>query len=194
MKESILIIIFFFIIFTFFCIHNNEVQYVESFIDKNQYLVRNLEDKDKAANMLADIKKRLLNILSYIEDNKSKDTDCIFIKQYCYNKIKKLNKTIIRESSQNSVYTSYSVNKGEELVFCLRSKQNTLHDINEIMYVAIHELAHIICPEIGHTQLFYKINRILLKYAIELNLYNYKNYSLYPEDYCGIKLSTNILN
>ena len=87
------------------------------------------------------------------------------------------------------------MNKGEEIVFCLRSKNdNKLHDINELMYVAIHEIAHVGCPEIGHTPLFLKINKILLKQAVECNVYVYKNYSLYPEDYCGIKLSTTILN
>ena len=30
---------------------------------------------------------------------------------------------IVLESSEDSVYTSYSVNKGEEIVFCLRSRK-----------------------------------------------------------------------
>ena len=68
------------------------------------------------------------------------------------------NRTKIYETSLTSNYTSYSINKGEELSFCLRSKSTgKLHDINLLMYVAVHELAHTACPETGHTPLFNKI-------------------------------------
>jgi predicted metal-dependent hydrolase len=108
---------------------------------------------------------------------------------------KRLPKSIIKESSANSEYTSYSINKGEELVFCLRSKEtNLLHDINDIMYVAIHEIAHIGCPEIGHTPLFKRINLYLLDEAIKCNIYNYDNYRKNNKEYCGIMLSSNIID
>ena len=75
-----------------------------------------------------------------------------------------------------------------------RSKEDDkLHDINELMYVAIHEIAHVGCPEIGHTELFMNINKFLLEQAIECNIYQYKNYNLYPENYCCIQLTSNIL-
>ena len=60
------------------------------------------------------------------------------------------NSIIFRESTDDSKFTSYSINKGEEIVFCLRCKKtNQLHNINELMYVAIHEISHVACPEIG---------------------------------------------
>ena len=78
-------------------------------------------------------------------------------------------RTQIYENSNSSEYTSYSVNKGEEIVFCLKSRKDpyNLHDINLMMYVAIHELAHIGCHEIGHTDLFKKIFAFYLEVAIE---------------------------
>ena len=107
---------------------------------------------------------------------------------------KKLPNSVIKESSANSEYTSYSINKGEELVFCLRSKYtNKLHDINDIMYVAIHEIAHIGCPEIGHTPLFKKINKFLLERAVNKGLYTFENYRKTQKEYCGITLTSNIL-
>ena len=39
--------------------------------------------------------------------------------------------------------TSYTVNKGERIVLCLRSSQGKLHQENLIFYVLLHELAHI---------------------------------------------------
>jgi hypothetical protein len=196
MKETILIIMFLSIILIFIFIHSSEVSFQESFVDNDHYLVRNLDDKDKAADLLAEMKKRLYKLVLYsCEKNDENDEDCIFIKKYSETIKRKFKKIIFRESTENNKFTSYSVNKGEEIVFCLRCKEdNSLHNVNELMYVAIHEIAHVGCPEIGHTPLFLKINKILLKNATECNVYVYKNYSLFPEKYCGIKLSTNILN
>ena len=196
MKETILIIIFLTVLITFILIHSSEVSFQESF-NGEQYLVRNLEDKDKAADTLSQIKSNLKKLSEYITEisNKSNDERGIFIKEYINNINNKFDFIIFRESTDNSKFTSYSINKGEEIVFCLRSKNDDkIHDINELMYVAIHEIAHVGCPEIGHTPLFRRINKELLKYAIECGVYKYKDYNSSPEDYCGIELTNNILN
>lgn len=195
MKETILIIIFFTILISFILIHSTEVSFQESF-NGEQFLVRNLDDKNDAADMLSNMKGKLKKLVDYtLEKSKDDDERGNFIKEYV-NAIKnKFDYIIFRESTDNSKFTSYSINKGEEIVFCLRSKEdNKLHDVNELMYVAIHEIAHVGCPEIGHTPLFRRINKELLKYAIECDVYQYKDYNSNPEDYCGIELTNNILN
>ena len=193
MKETILIITFIAIVFVFVLVHCTEVSYTESF-NGEQFLVRNLDDKIDAANMLADMKTKLKKLTNYIDD-KCKSGEDLFISQYNKTIIDRFDFIIFRESTSDSKFTSYSINKGEEIVFCLRSKiDNKLHDVNELMYVAIHEIAHVGCPEIGHTPLFKRINKDLLNYGIECGVYKYKNYNLYPEDYCGIELSNTILN
>ena len=195
MKETILIIMFLSIVFVFIFIHSSEVSFQESFSGE-QYLVRNLDDKDKAADLLYNIKTRLKKLIDYINSDclKNETERTKFINQYNRSILNKFNYIIFRESTDNSKFTSYSINKGEEIVFCLRSiPDNKLHNINELMYVAIHEIAHVGCPEIGHTSLFKKINLELLKYAIDCGVYSYKNYNALPEQYCGIQLSNNIL-
>ncbi len=196
MKETILIITFLSIVLIFIFIHASEVSFHEAFTGEH-YLVRNLDDKDKAANTLANMKTKLKTLVEHtIKKCENTTTDSsTFIKPYINTINNKFNFIIFRESTDNSQFTSYSINKGEEIVFCLRSKENNkIHDINELMYVAIHEIAHVGCPEIGHTPLFKRINKELLKYAIECNMYSYKDYNTFPEDYCGITLSNNILN
>ena len=106
------------------------------------------------------------------------------------------NRTKFYENINDTRYTSYSVNKGEEMVFCLKARNinRNYHPIDLLMYVAIHELAHCGCKEIGHTRLYNKIFKVYLIIGIKLNLYNYVNYENSPVEYCGMKLSSNILN
>jgi hypothetical protein len=202
MIETIFIIFLLCFIFIFKYLYYNEVCYVETF-DQNSYLVRNLPDKNNAAKMLANIRTKLIIFIDELvleaeqenldEDDKTKSE---LINNYKYIKMikKRLPNSKIKESSAKSEYTSYSINKGEELVFCLRSKiNNKLHDINDIMYVAVHEIAHIGCPEIGHTPLFKKINKFLLEKAVDKGLYKFENYRKTQKEYCGITLTSNIL-
>ena len=68
-----------------------------------------------------------------------------------------------------------------------------LYDINHLKYVVIHEISHMICNEIGHTESFYEINKFLLKEALRLDIYNNHNYILNPINYCGNLLNEYLL-
>ena len=57
------------------------------------------------------------------------------------------------------------------------------------MFVAIHELAHLMSKSIGHTTEFWDNMRFLLKKGIELKVYKHIDYNKHPEDYCGIKIT-----
>jgi predicted metal-dependent hydrolase len=163
-------------------------------VDGNQVLVRDTPDKESSAKLLGELIKRMYALKKYVVDNKSNYPEYIeYINQFDENF--NPSRTKIYETSLTSDYTSYSINKGEELVFCIRSKSTMkLHDINLLMYVAVHELAHTACPETGHTPLFNKIFKFMLEQAINLQLYYYEDYSAHPVEYCGMKLYTNILN
>ena len=50
---------------TFILIHSSEVSFQESF-NGEQYLVRNLEDKNDAANMLSDMKSKLKKLINIV--------------------------------------------------------------------------------------------------------------------------------
>jgi predicted metal-dependent hydrolase len=163
---------------------NNEVIYVKSTIDNNEYLVRNLKDKDEAANILAMLKQKLEKICKIMKEKYPTDKSVIRMNE-------KFNSDNITESGKNNQYTSYSVNKGEKIVFCIRQKdeKESLVDENTITFVSIHELAHIMTKSVGHTEEFWDNFKRLLKEAIEANLYTKENYSQNPREYCGIKVS-----
>lgn len=156
------------------------------------YYVRKNADNIVALKTLILLRRKLIELIDYVH-HKTQQSNHMY-KDYIQRIKNRLPHVQIRETPANSNYTSYSVNKGEELNMCIRSKvTNQFHSINELLYVAIHEIAHIGCPEVGHTKLFYDINKFLLKQAMEYNIYNYVNYNAQPMEYCGIKLNHTIL-
>ena len=185
MLKYMTLIILILVIMFFMYIGKTDVLYVKSDVDNIEYMVRNLNDKKTAANMLANIKQNIFRLVQHLSRSSYPE-----YKEYIKNLAMRIKNVDIKESSPYSQYTSYSVNKGEQLVFCLRSKvTNDLHEMNIIMFVAIHELAHIACPEIGHTNLFKKIFIFLLKVANEVGIYKYVNYALTPLEYCGLHIN-----
>jgi len=194
--------IFIIIILIYTIIYNCYLKYLQNVdlliiegIDGNNYYVRNDDNKDEAVKILSELRENLKKLINFIEENSANDKEYYIYKDNINSIKNKIDEVIIKETPSNSSYTSYSVNKGEELYLCIRSKKtNKIHDINDLLYVAIHEIAHIGCPEIGHTDLFFKINLYLLKKAIEFNLYKYDDYNNKPREYCGINLNNTLLN
>ena len=95
-----------------------------------------------------------------------------------------------------STLTSYSVNKGEKIVFCLRNPNNPNEFIstNTIIYVALHEISHIACPEIGHTDMFYDVFKLLLLASMRVGVWEFVDYDVNPVPYCGISIDENLFN
>ena len=167
---------------------------VRAEFDGQIYMVQELPDKSKAVDFLIKLKVDLASIAQKSLDRAKKEDNKDYT-DYIQIIVDKLNSVFIREVEKDSPYTSYSVNKGEELVFCLRNKEsNEFYDYNKVLYVAVHEIAHIGCPEIGHTKLFFELNRYILETAQQNNMYEFVDYNNIPEEYCGIQIYTNVLN
>jgi len=200
-----------------------DVTMVKSSVNNKKYLVRNLNDKQKAADMLANIAIRLKKIVTYLDKNNANALFNKFMNKAFYKKhgltksstdkeihktdderekrIKKLQRDLerlasnfnednIHENTPNAKYTSYSVNKGEKIFFCLRNKRTEkLVDLNTMMFVAVHELAHLMTEEIGHPPIFWDNFKFLLKVAIDQKVYKYVDFNNYPKEYCGIKIT-----
>lgn len=172
--------------------------YVKSDIDGKSYLVRNNNDKMKAANILATVRNNIFAVTNYMNNGLlNPDERYKKNKPYITQLNEKIQNVVIRESSDNSVYTSYTVNKGETIVFCIRSKlisrANELHDLNLIMYVALHEISHVACPEYNHTPLFKEIFKFICEEAIKMGIYKKIDFDTEPKEYCGMNITDSVV-
>lgn len=166
----------------------NEVKYVKSSVDDNKYLVQNKIDKETAANMLANLNKKIKTLLAHVKENfGDKDGVTRLLENYDENNIS--------EGNEDTNYTSYSVNKGEKIVFCLRQRNSTEEfvDENVLMYVATHELGHLMTKEIGHTKTFWDNFKFLLLEAEKIGVYKKVDYSEHSAEYCGLNIQNSII-
>ena len=66
---------------------------------------------------------------------------------------------------------SFTTNK-QKVHICLKDENGDYYNRNMLTYVMIHELAHVLCDEIGHTEKFYKIFQELLDEAHQKGIYD----------------------
>jgi hypothetical protein len=200
MNNNLLIILF--IVFNLFLVwkvtsYFNDNVYVTSTVDNQSYFVRNTtSNKVEVANQLAIINNRITSLINILNTKYSGNSDYFYIKYLGNYKTQNMS-----EASIDKRYTTYTVNK-EDLFVCLRTRDANehLYDINILMYVIIHELAHFCNYDIrgtpieGHGVEFREKFIFLLKEAISAGLYVYEDYSLRPKEYCGLSVNSNILN
>ena len=165
---------------------NYDMAHVESTVDKQKYIVRNLPDKQEAADRLARTRAKLLRLM---RDLKQADGKKPFVEQMIRNF--DADPSRFSESTPDANYTSYSVNKGEKVFMCLRQRNEKEELVNEniITFVALHEMAHIGTVDIGHTPLFWNNFGWLLKRAEEIQIYEFTDFSAHPVEYCGIRIT-----
>ena len=202
------IFIFMVIIFIYFKNYKYDIVSVKASLDNQYYLVRKLPDRKEAANRLAYIRTSLNKVVSYLKKKKKDNlykkyikgderlekniSKALFEKSLNQLLYKFINSSdIFSESTPDAEYTSYSVNKGEELVFCLRLKKegDKLVPKNTILFVALHELSHLMTLTLGHGEDFWNNFRFILKVAIDQNIYQSVDFNNNPVAYCGIQIT-----
>ena len=159
---------------------------VKSSVDNEYYLVRNLPDKQEAADRFARVREKLLRLRKYLKQTHMNKP---FVEQL----VKNFDGSPSRfsESTPDAQYTSYSVNKGEKIFMCLRQRDDKeqLVDENVILFVALHEISHVGTVSVGHTQEFWNNFAWLLKEAEHLEIYKYTDFASHPVEYCGVQIT-----
>jgi hypothetical protein len=157
---------------------------IKSTLDNKYYTVKKGKNSQKAADLLATINKNTLTLIQNLKTDPKFQKNTINL-QRRYNK-----DSLVENLDPQS--TSFSINKGQTVSMCLASRNpenSELYDINLLMFVAIHELAHIGCDEIGHGTEFRSFFKFLLQEAMRVGVYKYENYTKKPVNYCGLEIT-----
>ena len=151
--------------------------------DGRSYKVQDLPDKQQAAERMSSIRSKLEKICTHCKDEKDEPYQRL---------ISRFNSDVLEENDITADSTSYSENKGEKIIVCLRDKTQPpfpLIEENTVMFVLIHELSHLMTASVGHTPEFWTNMRMLLQDCIKIGVYTPVNYSKSPVKYCGMTIS-----
>jgi predicted SprT family Zn-dependent metalloprotease len=160
-------------------------------------LTKNTGYLKESANTLSEINKRVTKLIEHVNQKYQGDPG----KNYYIKKLKEnYNSYILSEAAIDNRYTTYTVDK-QDMHICLRTRDQyeKTYDMNVLMYVVIHELAHL-CnysregyPIQGHGEEFKQIFKLLIIEAIKIDVYRYIDYTKTPSEYCGIMINSTIL-
>jgi hypothetical protein len=179
--------IIFLIAFVYFKQSNFELKCIISGVNGNTFCVRDRNRIQDAADLLAKITNKASKLVEYLK-NKHPENECV------HRLVKGFNPDTIKETLPNSKHTAYTENK-KQMSFCLNVKKNDeegeLIDEHTLMFVTIHEMAHISCKSIGHKSEFWENFRFLLEEAKQAGIHEPVDYSKEPAEYCSQKINDN---
>ena len=165
-----------------------QLKCVVSTVDGNKYCVRERENLNEAADLLAGVTEKCKKLVKYMDDNHADKENVIRL-------VKGYNPKKVMETLPTSEYTAYSENKGEKLAFCLNESKtdpsSNLIDEHTLTFVALHELSHIMTKSIGHKSEFWENFKFLLQNAKDAGIHDPADYKKKPKEYCSMKIHDN---
>lgn len=170
------------IIYLFYQYHYySKIEKIVSTIDNRDYEVQIKEDAQQAADLIAQIRARLEIVVKHLVKTYPDEERTVRMK----NNFRPEN---IKEGIDDPNYTSYSINKGEQIILCLRTN-NKLMDLNTMMFVVLHELAHVCTESTGHTKEFWDNFKWILEESINIGIYTKQDFKLNNVEYCGMTIT-----
>lgn len=170
-------------------IHNLTSSYpivqVRSKVDGLLYNVRNLPDKQEAADLLARVRGKLQKLIDTLRRSYPNKTQVMQLNEKFEADPKRF-----YEATPDSEHVSYSVNKGDSIHLCLRQKNENKEPLvneNVMVFVALHEMGHVITSPAfkSHGPEFWNNFGWLLQEAEAIKIYEYQDFKAHPVKYCG---------
>jgi hypothetical protein len=159
-------------------------------------ILADMPNTQAAADMLGRVNENLLTLLRSVRvrlaEGKIAENDKVYLTYI----LRHYDPEQLNETYPNyfSDMTSFNVDNGKLISICLRKSMHEFHDINLVMFVAIHEMAHnypvIRGPdEDPHTDLFWYIDTLLLREAVTAGVYIPVDYRKNPIEYCNNRIT-----
>jgi hypothetical protein len=159
---------------------------VKSETDGRIYSVQNLPDKQEACERMSKIRSNLEKLVQMYKDDPATMGD-----PRVKIMVERFNPENLSENDIDASTTSYSENKGQRIVVCLRDKKPpySFVDENTVMFVLLHEMAHLMSTTVGHTPEFWANFKRILHDAVQCGIYHPVNYAREPTPYCGMTIT-----
>jgi len=159
---------------------------VKSRIDGKTYRVQNLPDKQEAADRISSLRTNLEKFMNHYKTDASAMAD-----PRIKIMVSRFNPNNFTENDLDVDTTSYSENKGEKIVVCIRDKAPPYRFVEEntVMFVLLHEMAHLMSTTVGHTPEFWANFKRILHDAVHCGIYTTVNYTRTPTAYCGMTIT-----
>lgn len=178
-------IIFISIVLIIYLMSNERGDFEKQKFKEGDYIVLNEDDKKKAAALLHLLVADIKQLIHHLKQNHPNNLHVKLI-------VKRFNPKNISEGSPHNRDFTYTENKGQRLVMCLRDKETMkLHKKNLLLFPLIHELAHQGVPEYtGHGPEFIKVFKFLLEQAEEAGIYKPIDFNKSPQKYCSMTIDS----
>jgi hypothetical protein len=186
--ETFIILILFGTIFYLSYLYNyySKLTKIKSTFDSREYYVQDKDDALEAANLIGQIREKIITLIEHLKKSYPNDERT----QRLSNNYRE---NSLKEGVSDPRYTSYSVNKGEEIVLCIRNKDK-LMELNTMIFVVLHELSHLASESIGHTDEFWTNFRWILEESINIGVYKHQEFNKKSIEYCGMSITSSPLD
>lgn len=183
---------------------------IKSPIDGMTYEVHDsYPNPSDAADTLAQINRRVIGIMRHLKNKYIKDASSDVATQYP-ERVEAVKHLLARYNpdnlTENSPFdpegdTSFTTDKGALMALCLRDRKprpgkrassdyddGIIHPLDVLMFVTIHEMAHVAIDELDHPPVFWATFKFLLEEAENAGVARFPNYNMNPVNYCGLRI------
>ncbi len=150
------------------------------------FCIRDRKRLKEAAHLIEKVTQKCTALVQYVAEKYPDDPRCQRLK-------KNYNPDKISEISPTSKLSAYSENKSS-MHFCLTKAKESVDDLideHTLMFVAIHEIAHLGSIELHHPKNFWENFKWLLTEAKAAGLHEPFDYGKNNKEYCGLDIKDN---
>lgn len=134
----------------------------------------------KLENTHQDIQKRYNKLIYTLATQHDKDRSV----QMLLNKADSNRIVLVKNPIEQGF--GYNVNKGEEIGLCMVNyKTGSINKADDIFFVLLHELAHVMTTSYSHDDEFYKNLNFLKQVATENGIFVMTDYENNPSQFCN---------
>jgi hypothetical protein len=154
---------------------------VVSDVNGKEYMVVDTGDYDGAADMLAHLEETSRRFIDAAITAYPREKHFRRVKQYWTGTLSEI---------PQSDTIAYTIEK-KDLYICVRDPSGNIQNFEDLLFVLLHELSHIMNPSFGHDDAFWDQFKRTLEIANELGYLPYKDYDNYSVTVCGKTITSN---